>query len=129
MVQKQDVRTGDRDKLTEAILGAAFEVANALGHSFVEVVYRRALAFELRLRNISCRQEVPFSVIYKGESAGQYVADMVVDERVIVELKAVDNLTSAHSSQTINYLHASGIRVALLINFGTPRLQYKRIVV
>lgn len=117
-----------RDPLTEAIIGAAYEVANILGNGFLENVYRRAMTHELRWRRLDCRQEVPFPVNYKGEIVGQYIADLVVNDRVIVELKATECLVQTHISQTLNYLNASGLRLALLINFGTPRIEIRRLV-
>lgn len=114
--------------LTAEVLGASFEVANTLGHGFAEAVYRRALVLELKSRNLLPREEVPFKVRYKGDVVGQYVADLVVNDVVIVELKAVDTLVEAHTAQLLNYLRASGLRVGLLLNFGTMRLGYKRVL-
>ncbi|CAA7620075.1 GxxExxY protein [Magnetospirillum sp. UT-4] len=117
----------DRDPLTGAILNAAFEVANTLGHGFLEKVCSKALDRELALRDIAARREVTYAVSYKGEQIASYVADLVVEDRVIVELKCADRLTDAHMSQCLNYLRASGLTVALLLNFGRPRVEYRRV--
>ena len=115
-------------ELTGAVLGAAFDVSNELGHGFLEAVYRRALVMELGSRNLLAREEVPFKVHYRGEPVGTYLADLLVEDRLIVEVKAVDTLTEAHKSQLLNYLSASGLRVGLLLNFGTPKLGYRRLL-
>ena len=114
--------------LTEAVIGSAFEVANVLGAGFMEKVYERAMARELALRGVRARAQVAFPVCYKGQLVGEYVADLVVAEKVIVELKCVDRFAKEHLAQCINYLKASGLRVALLINFQRPKLQWKRIL-
>jgi len=116
------------DSLTERIIGAGFAVSNALGHGFLETVYRNALAEELRLAALSVESEKSFAVHYKDKRVGLYVADMVVAEKVIVELKAVSNLGDAHVAQILNYLRASRLSVGLLMNFGTPRLQWRRVI-
>lgn len=118
----------DRDPLSHAVLGAAFEVANTLGHGFLEAVYRRALLCELSGRGIPVCEEVAFPVHYKGETVGRYVADLVVDSRLIVELKCADALSPAHVAQVLNQLKASGLSAALLLNFGKPRIEFKRLV-
>lgn len=114
--------------LTERILGAAFQVSNTLGHGFLESVYRRALLKQLEIVGLKAAQEIPFRIFYCGEDVGHYVADLVVDSAVIVELKAVAALTSAHRAQVLNYVKASGLPVGLLLNFGTPRLEVKRVL-
>lgn len=119
---------GIRDPLSAAILGAAFEVANTLGHGFLEVVYRRAMVRELDLRHVPVEEEVGFTVTYKGSEIGRYVADLVVANRIIVELKCTETLTRSHMAQGLNYLRASGLPVALLINFGRSRVEYRRMV-
>jgi GxxExxY protein len=116
------------EAITKAILGAAFEVANLLGHGFVEVLYRRALLKELSERGLHALPEVAFPVSYKGELIGNYIADLVVEGSVIVELKAAEALVPAHVSQVLNYLRASGCSVGMLLNFGQERVQYRRIL-
>ncbi len=118
----------DADDVTNRIIGAAFEVSNILGAGFLEVVYRRALAKELRLRGMDACEEVPFRVVYKGDEMGTYVADLVVDGTVVVELKAVDALGSSHVGQVLNYLRANGLKVGLLFNFGRPKVEFRRIL-
>jgi GxxExxY protein len=121
--------TPQKDPLTDAILGAAFEVANALGHGFLEIVYQRALACELDIRGIPVEREVPYRVLYKGKEMGTYLADLVIGQKVIVELKSIPGeLGAPHVSQCLNYLRASGLRTGLIINFGRPKLEYRRVV-
>jgi GxxExxY protein len=116
-----------RDPLTGRILGAAFEVSNILGNGFLEAVYQRALAYELALAGLVVEREVGFRIAYKGEAIGTYIADLVVERSVIVELKAIDALGQNHVGQCLNYLRASGLRTALLLNFGRPKLEFKRV--
>src|SRR5580658_10091200 len=112
--------------VTEKVLKAAFEVSNTLGVGFLEKVYSNALALELRQMGLACEQEVSLKVKYKSVVVGDYFADMIVERRVLVELKACTNLESVHEAQILNYLKASGIHVGLLMNFGKPKLQYRR---
>jgi GxxExxY protein len=116
------------DEITEAVIGAAFEVANVLGAGFLEKVYERALIRELSLRGFSAKAQVSFPVCYKGQYVGEYLADLVVDGNVIVELKCVDRFAKEHLAQCINYLKASGLEVALLINFQRPKVEWKRVL-
>ena len=104
------------------------EVHRILGPGFLESVYEAALAHELTLRSIPFEQQKRLPVQYKGQPVGTYVADLVVDDKIVVELKAVSKLTPAHEAQAHNYLAATGLRLALLLNFGAPSLQQKRIV-
>lgn len=116
------------DPLIELVLGAAFEVSNVLGIGYLEKVYERALARELDIRGVKCLTQVAVPVAYKGFELGNYYADLLVEERLIVEIKCVDRFVSEHVAQCLNYLRASNRRVALLLNFGRPRLEYKRII-
>ena len=118
-----------RDPQTYAILGAAIEVQRQLGHGFLEAVYQEALELELSLRGVPARREVSFPVRYKGRvlSCG-YRADFVRYDEVLVETKAIDGIGNNEVGQVINYLKASEIRRALLVNFGRPHLEYRRIV-
>jgi GxxExxY protein len=116
------------DRIIEIVIGAAYEVANELGCGFLEKVYERAMLREIATRGLSVRAQVVFPVAYKGESAGDYVADMAVADQLIVELKCVDQFSNEHMAQCINYLKASGIRLALLINFQHAKVKWKRIV-
>ena len=116
------------DSLTERVLGAVFEVTNTLGAGFLEKVYQRALLRELVLRGIRATAEASFSVTYKGQSVGDYFADLLVEDVLVVELKCVERLCSEHSAQCLNYLRASGRTVCLLVNFQKPTVEWKRIV-
>lgn len=113
---------------TDAIIGAAFEVANALGAGFLEKVYEGALLAELRLRGLKAAQQVLYPVKYKGQQVGKYFADLVVEDKVIVELKCAESLAPEHMAQCINHLKASGLKVALLINFRRTKIEWKRVV-
>lgn len=116
------------DRLTERIIGAAFTVSNTLGHGFLEVVYKRALMEEFTANALAFAVEEPFPIRYRNKVIGQYVADLVVEQLVVVELKALETLARAHGAQVLNYLKASRLPVGLLINFGSPRIQLKRII-
>src|SRR5438874_1210084 len=116
------------DALTEKVIGAAFEVSNTLGCGFLEKVYRRAMVRELGFRSVRATMEASLSVMYKGYSVGDYFADLIVEETLVVDLKCAERLASEHMAQCINYLRASGLPVCLLINFQRPRLEIKRIV-
>lgn len=115
--------------LTKRIIGAAMEVHNNLGSGFLEKVYENALAIELRSQGMVVEQQKAMTIRYEGQIVGEYVADTVVEERVLLELKTADQICDAHCAQMLNYLRATGIRVGLLINFGGRRLEWKRFVV
>ncbi len=115
-------------ELTGSILNAAFEVHNSLGCGFLEKVYEKALSCELKEKKVNFREQVKYKVSYKGKDVGVYVADIVVEGKIIVEIKVVSFLTNIHSAQTLNYLKASGNEVALILNFAKPKLEYKRMV-
>jgi GxxExxY protein len=119
---------GSESNLTETVIGSAFEISRVLGAGFLEKVYERALLRELMLRGVRVRSQVSFPVCYKGQSIGEYLADLVVEEKLLVELKCVDRFATEHLAQCINYLKASGTRVALLINFQRPKVEWKRVV-
>jgi GxxExxY protein len=116
-------------QLTEKILGASFKGLNTLGAGFLEKVYENALSIELRKYGLAVESQKAFHVSYEGTIVGDYQADSVVAGKVIVECKSVTTLDSVHEAQLINYLKASGLLVGLLINFGRPKLQYRRLVV
>ena len=116
-------------ELTEKILGAAFKVQNTLGCGFLEKVYENALVVELSREALRLQQQKSLQVKYEGAIVGEYLADLVVENRVIVECKAVGQLDPVHEAQLLNYLKATGIRVGLLLNFGRPKMQYRRFVV
>jgi GxxExxY protein len=116
------------DALSEAVLSAVFEVSNTLGAGFLEKVYQRALLRELSLRGIRATAEASFAVLYKGYSVGEYFADLLVEDLLVVELKCAERLANEHTAQCLNYLRASGRTVCLLVNFQKPRVKWKRIV-
>jgi GxxExxY protein len=116
------------NELAEAVIGAAYEVSNVLGAGFLEKVYERALVIELAKRGIRAEASVPIEVLYKGEPAGQYFADMLVEGKLIVELKCVDDFCNEHVAQCLNYLRATGIHIAILINFKHTKVRWKRVV-
>ena len=115
------------EELTSKILEACFEVANELGSGFLEPVYEKALAIALREKGLSVESQASVKVFFRAQEIGEYFADLLVEGKVIVELKAVKVLTPEHSAQVIHYLKATGIEVGLLVNFGTPRIEYKRL--
>ena len=117
----------ENDKLTYEIIGCAMKVHNTLGNGFQERIYQRCLAIELQKSNLSFEQEVNQKIFYEGFDVGTRRADFIVENRVIIELKAVINLEDAHLAQTKNYLTAYGFEKGLLINFGSTSLQYKLI--
>lgn len=119
---------GCPDSLTERVLSAIFEVSNTLGAGFLEKVYERALLRELALRNLSATPQASFAVTYKGQSVGEYFADILVEDVLVVELKCVERLASEHTAQCLNYLKASGRTVCLLVNFQKPKVEWRRIV-
>ena len=115
-------------KLTGEIIGAAMEVHTVLGPGFVETIYHRALLHELKLRGFSIETERQLDIEYKKTIVGVHRLDMVINQSVVVELKAVNCIIDAHRAQAISYLKASGLHVALILNFGEPSLTFKRVV-
>jgi len=122
------MNTNDLDEIAEAVIGAAYEVSNTIGAGFLEKVYERSLAKELTLRGLNVTSQVAYAIVYKGCPVGEYYADLVVENQLLVELKCADCFSNEHVAQCINYLKASGLRLALLINFQKPRVEWKRIV-
>jgi GxxExxY protein len=116
------------DSLSEMVLSAVFEVSNTLGAGFLERVYQRALLRELSLRGIRANAEASFAVLYKGHSVGEYFADLLVEDVLVVELKCAERLANEHTAQCLNYLRASGRTVCLLVNFQRPKVEWRRIV-
>jgi GxxExxY protein len=113
--------------LTEQIIGAAMEVHRNLGAGFLESVYEESLAIEFELRKIKYERQKPVNVMYKGRAAKQFVCDFIIEGKVLVELKALKQLTSTEMAQTLNYLKATDLKIGLLINFGQPSLKCKRL--
>ena len=116
--------------ITEKIIGASFEVHKFLGNGFQEVIYQRALAYEMRKSGLEFGREIEQDIFYKdlAEPIGTRRADFVVEEKVLVELKAIIQLEDVHLAQALNYLKAYKLEVALLINFGSKSLTFKRLV-
>ncbi|MCK4909183.1 MAG: GxxExxY protein [Planctomycetes bacterium] len=115
-------------EITEKILGAAFEVHNTLGCGFLEKVYENALIEELRLRGVKVEAQKEIQVFYKNKKVGTYIADLVIEGKVIVGLKAVESISTVHMAQVLNYLKASGYEVGLILNFAKTKLEYQRFV-
>lgn len=115
------------EDLTAKALEACFEVTKELGAGYVESVYEKALLIALRQKGLSVKAQFPLSVKFRGQIVGEFYADVLLEDKVIIELKAVRALTPEHQAQLINYLNATGIEVGLLVNFGNPRLEYKRL--
>ena len=119
----------DKDPQTYAVIGAAMAVHGHMGHGFLESVYQEALGIELESAGIPCEREVPIEIEYRGNVlSSSYRADLICYGDIIVEVKALGALNKAHCAQVINYLQATGYRRGLLINFGAPRLEWKRLV-
>jgi GxxExxY protein len=116
------------EELSYAVRGAAMEVHRLLGPGFLECVYRRALAQEFAARGISYEREFPLNITYKEIPIGKYRADFVIDGKIVLEVKATSTLVSRHESQAIHYLAGTGLRLALLMNFGAESLQIKRLI-
>ena len=120
-------RQQDVNEITKQIIGCAYQVSNTLGIGFVEKVYENALAHLIRKSGIKVTQQYPIKVIFDGIIVGDFYADLLVANRVLVELKAVSTLVNEHNAQALNYLRASGFEVCLLINFGKPKVEIKRL--
>jgi GxxExxY protein len=118
----------DINEITYAINGAVFEVNRILGPGFLEKVYENALVIELEKRGLKAESQVPVKVSYKGKVVGEYVADIIVEGKVLVELKTVEQLDRIHEAQLLNYLKATGIQVGLLVNFKHAKADIKRMV-
>ena len=116
------------DKITEAVIGCAYRVANTLGCGFLEKVYQNALFHELRKNGLRVEQQKQIQVKYDGIVVGDYVADLLVEDFVLIELKAVKALDDIHTAQCLNYLRATNLMICLLFNFATPKLDIRRIV-
>lgn len=117
----------EHDPLSEAIIKCVFTVANTLGAGFLEKVYENALAHEIRKAGLKVEQQVGITVQYEGVEVGNYVADLVVEGRLLLEIKACKALEDIHLAQCLNYLKATGIHTSLLINFGTSKPQIRRL--
>ena len=118
----------DLNELTYSINGAVFEVNRILGPGFLEKVYENALLMELKARGIKAAAQYPIKVRYKDQIVGEYFADLLVEDQVIIELKTVDKIEKIHEAQLLNYLKATGISVGLLVNFKNTKADIKRLV-
>ena len=115
------------DELTYEIIGAAMAVHNELGPGLPEEIYKNAISFLLAEKQIAFERELPVPVVFRGRPVGTFKLDFVVAHKVIVEFKAVGTLAAIHEQQTLTYLASSGLEIGLLINFGSAKLEYKRI--
>ena len=122
-IQDKELMHGD---LTRSIVACAFEVVNELGSGFLESVYENAMMIALAEAGLTGERQKPIQVVFRKQTVGDFYADILVDEKVLIELKAVKAILPAHQAQIINYLNATGIQVGLLINFGNPKLEFKR---
>lgn len=113
------------EEITSEIIAAFYVVYNKLGYGFLEKVYENALIFELQKRGFTVKQQVPIQVYYEGQVVGEYFADLLVQDKVILELKVVDEIVAAHEAQLVNYLKATNLEVGLVLNFG-PKPEFKR---
>ncbi|MBV6449581.1 MAG: hypothetical protein MHPDNHAH_00293 [Anaerolineales bacterium] len=118
----------DVNEITAKIIGCAYEVSNTLGIGFVEKVYENALVLATRKTGLGVEQQYPIKVVFDGVVVGEFFADLFVEKRVLVELKAVSTLTQEHTAQALNYLRATGAEVCLLINFGKSKIEIKRLL-
>jgi GxxExxY protein len=116
------------NEIAEVIIKCVYRVANTLGNGFLEKVYENALAHDLRKTGFLGEQQKGIQVRYDGVVVGDYMADILVQNTVLVELKAVKTLDNIHVAQCLNYLKATGFKVCLLLNFGTPRVQIRRLI-
>ena len=125
------MNASDREELNQLatkVIGAIYEVSNVLGVGFLEAVYERALVRELRLRGINALRQAPVRVKYKDEVVGKYRADVLVEGRLIIEVKCADGFADEHMAQCINYLRATDLNLCLIVNFQKPKAVWKRIV-
>jgi len=120
-----DERRTELDKLTRKIIGCIYRVSNALGAGFLEKVYENALAHEIRKAGLKVKQQYAMVVRDDGIVVGDFTADLLVDDQILIELKAIEGLDGAHTAQCLNYLAATGHSVCLLVNFGRPKVQIK----
>ncbi len=114
------------EKITEKIIGCAFTVYNHLGSGYMESVYERCMLIELKKAGLHVNSQHPIKVLYENQVVGEFIADLVVEELIIVELKAINQLTKIHEAQLVNYLVSTGKDIGLLINFGPEKITLKR---
>jgi GxxExxY protein len=114
-------------ELSFEIVGAAMEVLNTLGHGLNEKVYENALVAELKTRGVSVQQQKRFKVLYKNVLVGEYIPDLLVDEKVIVDTKTIDSVSDAEVGQVLNYLRIAKLKLGIILNFRHPKLEYRRV--
>ena len=112
--------------ITKVIIGCAFDVINELGTGFLESVYEKSLCIALREKGLDVEPQYPIKVIFRDKCVGEFYADLFVEQKIVVELKAAKAVVPGHQAQIINYLNATGVEVGLLINFGKSKLEYMR---
>jgi GxxExxY protein len=116
------------EELTEKVIGICFEVSNELGSGFLESVYQKALTIALTQKGLAVEEQVPLKVKFRGQVVGDFYPDILVNSKLILELKSIKSISSEHEAQMINYLKATGLNVGLIINFGRTKLEWKRLV-
>ena len=116
------------EETTGKILEACFEVSNELGSGYLESVYEKALLIALRQKGLKAINQVPLKVKFRGEIVEEFFIDILVEDKILIELKSATALTKENYAQTINYLKATGLEIGLLVNFGTPKIEYRRFV-
>jgi len=114
--------------LSYKIIGLAMEVHSKLGYGFLEKIYENAMMVLLRREGMHAKQQAPIAVYFDGEVVGDYYADILVEDKIILELKAIERIADAHRAQSLNYLKATGLHLAILLNFGKEKLKYERFV-
>ena len=113
---------------TYEIIGAAMEVLNTLGRGFHEKPYENALAIELKMRGIECSQQRKFPILYKGRTVGEFIPDIIVLDKIVIDTKTVDSIGNSEKGQMINYLKVTGLRLGLVINFKYAKLEHQRVL-
>lgn len=111
------------------IVGLAMQVHNTLGFGFLEKIYENSLMVLLKREGITAKQQAPITVYFEGENVGEYFADILIEDKIVLELKSGEKIVDAHRAQTLNYLKATGLNLAIILNFGKERLEYERLVV
>jgi GxxExxY protein len=114
--------------LSYKVVGLAMQVHTELGYGFLEKVYENALMILLRENGVKAEQQIPIKVYFHSQIVGEYISDILVEDCIILELKAQDRIVESHKAQTLNYLKATGLKLAILVNFGKHRLEYERLV-
>ena len=115
------------EELSEKIIGAFYKVYNSLGYGFLEKVYENSMMVLFRREKLLATKQAPIDVYFENEIVGHYVADILVDDKIILELKSVEKINNAHRAQALNYLKATGIRLAIILNFAKEKLEYERL--